>query len=84
MIKIKHRAFLALWCLWQRRPSKMTTTISINDITFYKSDEEGNILRNDKGEEMIFRLKEGLRFKPLEYLVEDFEDDMLEEVKEGI
>jgi len=62
----------------------MTTTISINDITFYKSDEEGNILTNDKGEEMIFRLKEGLRFKPLEYLVEDFEDDMLEEVKEGI
>ncbi len=62
----------------------MTTTISINDITFYKSDEEGNILRNDKGEEMIFRLKEGLRFKPLEYLVEDFEDDMLEEVKEDI
>ena len=62
----------------------MTTTISINDITFYKSDEEGNILTNDKGEEMIFRLKKGLRFKPLEYLVEDFEDDMLEEVKEGI
>ena len=62
----------------------MTTAISINDITFYKSDEEGNILRNDKGEEMIFRLKEGLRFKPLEYLVEDFEDDMLEEVKEDI
>ena len=62
----------------------MTTTISVNDITFYKSDEEGNILTNDKGEEMIFRLKKGLRFKPLEYLVEDFEDDMLEEVKEGI
>ena len=62
----------------------MTTTISINDITFYKSDEEGNILTNDKGEEMIFRLKKGLRFKPLEYLVEDFEDDMLEEVKEDI
>ena len=62
----------------------MTTTISINDITFYKSDEEGNILTNDKGEEIIFRLKEGLRFKPLEYLVEDFEDDMLEEVKEDI
>ena len=62
----------------------MTTTISVNDITFYKSDEEGNILTNDKGEEMIFRLKEGLRFKPLEYLVEDFEDDMLEEVKEDI
>ena len=62
----------------------MTTTISVNDITFYKSDEEGNILTNDKGEEMIFRLKKGLRFKPLEYLVEDFEDDMLEEVKEDI
>ena len=62
----------------------MTTTISVNDITFYKSDEEGNILTNDKGEEMIFRLKEGLRFKPLEYLVEDFEVDMLEEVKEDI
>ena len=47
-------------------------TYLINDITFYKSDEEGNILTNDKGEEIIFRLKEGLRFKPLEYLVEDF------------
>ena len=43
----------------------MTTTISVNDITFYKSDEEGNILTNDKGKEIIFRLKEGLRFKPL-------------------
>ena len=30
---------------------------------------------------MIFRLKEGLRFKPLEYLVEDFEDDMFRYLK---
>ncbi len=62
----------------------MITTILINDITFYKSDEEGNILKNDKGEEKIFRIKEGLRVKSLEYLTEDFEDDMLEEVKEDI
>ena len=61
----------------------MITTILINDITFYKS-EEGNILKNDKGEEKIFRIKEGLRVKSLEYLTEDFEDDMLEEVKEDI
>ena len=62
----------------------MITTILIDDITFYKSDEEGNILKNDKGEEKIFRIKEGLRVKSLEYLTEDFEDDMLEEVKEDI
>ena len=61
----------------------MITTISINDITFYKSDEEGNILKNDKGEEKIFRIKEGLRIKSLEYLIEDFDDNMLEEVQEA-
>ena len=59
------------------------TTILIYDINFYKVDDEGNTLKNDKGEEKIFRIKEGLRVKSLEYLTEDFEDDMLEEVKES-
>ena len=52
----------------------MSYTVLINDITFYKSDEEGNPLLDDiTGEIKIFRIKPGYRIKALEYLMEDFE-----------
>ncbi len=56
-------------------------TALIYDITFYKVDEEGNEVLDDKGNTKIFRLKEGVRFKPLEYLCEDLSPDALEELK---
>ena len=34
-----------------------------------------------KGNTKTYRIKEGVRFKPLEYLVDDFDLDILEEVK---
>ena len=51
------------------------------DIKFYLVDEDGNALLNKDKTEKQFRLKEGIRFKPLEYLTEDMETDILEEIK---
>ena len=58
----------------------MTNIILIDDITFYKTDEEGNELLDEiTGEVKIFRIKKGVRVKALEYLTEGIEEDMLEE-----
>jgi|TARA_R100000081_G_C4779325_1_gene150502 hypothetical protein len=57
-------------------------TVLINDITFYKSDEEGVPLLDEiTGEIKVFRIKKGYRIKALEYLMEDFDEDILEEDK---
>jgi hypothetical protein len=53
----------------------------IFDIKFYLIDEDGNALLNKDGSDKQFRLKEGIRFKPLEYLTDDMETDILEEIK---
>ena len=58
-------------------------TYLVDDITFYKSDGEGNIITDDKGNEKIFRIKSGVRVKAIEYLPENFEDDMMEEVNKN-
>ena len=58
-------------------------TYLVDDITFYKSDDEGNIITDEKGNEKIFRIKSGVRVKALEYLTENFEDDMMEEVNKN-
>ena len=34
-----------------------------------------------KGEEILYRFKEGVRFKPLEYFCEDITGEILEEIK---
>jgi hypothetical protein len=52
---------------------------SILDITFYLLDENGNEIENKDGTTKEFKLKDGIRFKPLEYLCEDLDTDMLEE-----
>ena len=59
----------------------MSNTALIYDITFYQVDEEGNDIIDQKGNTKTYRIKEGLRFKPLEYLCDDIDLDILEEVK---
>jgi len=54
-------------------------TYLINDITFYKVDDEGNEELNEDGTTKIYRIKDGIRVKALEYLTDEFEDDIMEE-----
>ena len=44
------------------------THFAVEDIKFYAMDEDNEIITNEKGEEEIYSLKEGVRFKPVEYL----------------
>ena len=56
---------------------------AVLDIKFYLiNSETGDILENIDGTEKEFQLKEGIRFKPLEYLCENLDVNMLEEIKE--
>ena len=57
-------------------------TYLIQDITFYKVDDEGNEILNKDGTTKIYRIKDGIRVKALEYLTEEFEDDIMEESEE--
>jgi hypothetical protein len=50
--------------------------ILVSDITFYMVDEDGN----DNGK--TYRLKPEIRCKELEYLTENFTEEMLEEVND--
>ena len=54
-------------------------TYLINDITFYKVDDEGNEELNEDGTTKVYRIKQGTRVKALEYLTDEFEDDIMEE-----
>ena len=56
--------------------------ISIYDITFYKYDEDGVEVLNEDGSTKVFKLKDNIRFKSLEYLCEDMEDTDVEEVSD--
>ena len=58
--------------------SKKNYHVGVSDITFYLIDEDGNIKEDKNGNEMVYRLKQGIRFKPLEYITEDLTVDMLE------
>jgi hypothetical protein len=55
--------------------------VSVLDIKFYLLDEDGNSLENKDGTDKEFELKDGIRFKPLEYLCEDLSPKMLKEIK---
>ena len=58
------------------------TNVLVADIKFYKVDDDGNeILTKDGKNIQLFELKRDVRFKPLEYLCEDIDLDILEEVK---
>jgi len=51
----------------------------IQDITFYKVDDEGNEVFNEDGTTKIYRIKRGIRVKALEYLTDEFDDEIMEE-----
>tara|TARA_Y100000310_G_scaffold295778_1_gene327444 strand:+ start:51 stop:245 length:195 start_codon:yes stop_codon:yes gene_type:complete len=55
--------------------------VNILDIKFYMYDDNGNEVLNKDGTVKEFRIKKEIRFKPLEYLCEDFDVDILEEIK---
>jgi len=57
-------------------------SILVADIKFYKVDDDGNEVLNKEGTHIqLYTLKRDVRFKPLEYLCEDMDDDILEEIK---
>jgi len=59
----------------------MTIGVSISKIEFYIYDvESGDEITNEDGSARTFKIKDGVRFKPLEYLTEDMDMDMLEEM----
>jgi len=61
----------------------MTCGVSISDITFYIYDvESGDEITNKEGSIKTFRLKDDVRLKLLEYLCDDMDIDMLEEIEE--
>ena len=61
----------------------MTIGVSISKIEFYIYDvESGDEITNEDGSARTFKIKDGVRFKPLEYLTEDMDMDMLEEITE--
>ena len=44
--------------------------------------KNNEIITNEKGEEILYRFKKGVRFKPLEYFCEDMTEEILEEIKD--
>ena len=54
-------------------------TYLINDITFYKVDDEGNEILDKDGTTKIYRIANGVSVKALEYLSDEFDDDIMEE-----
>mgnify|MGYP003125097077 CR=1 FL=1 len=63
----------------------MTIGITISNIEFYIYDvESGDEITNSDGSAKTFRLKDGVRFKPLENLCDDMDMDLLEEIKENV
>ena len=55
--------------------------VCLHDITFYKVDEEGYGVCNEDGSVKVFRIKSNARYKPLEHICEDLDEDILEEEK---
>ena len=54
--------------------------IGVSDISFYLTDDDGNIKTDKNGNEITYRLKDGIRYKPLEYITESIELNMLEKI----
>ena len=55
--------------------------ICVYDLIFYLVDDNGNEIENKNKTTKLFRLKDNIRFKPLEYITEDLDLDMIEEIK---
>ena len=54
------------------------TSFAILDIEFYGLDAEGEFIENEKGEIIVYKIKDGARYKPLEYICEDMETELME------
>ena len=54
---------------------------NVENITFYKYNENGEDVLNEDGTTKEFILKDGVRFKPLEYLCQDMKEEMLTEIE---
>ena len=54
---------------------------SVENITFYKYNENGEEVLNEDGTTKEFILKDDVRFKPLEYLCQDMKEEMLTEIE---
>ena len=63
------------------KPNKNNYQPLVSNIKFYLVDDDGNSLENEDGTDKEFELKDGIRFKPLEYLCEDLSPNMLKEIK---
>ena len=56
-------------------------SILVADIKFYVVDDDGNEKLNKEGTHtQLYQLKRDRRFKALEYLTEDMDMDLLEEI----
>jgi hypothetical protein len=60
---------------------KKPNHFAVENILFYAMDKDNEIITNKKGEQVMYQIKEGIRFKPLEYLCEDMNIEIMEEVK---
>ena len=58
--------------------------ICVYDIKFYLMDEDGNVKTDSKGNEIIYRLKDDVRLKSLEYITADMDVLMLEPEKKEV
>lgn len=61
--------------------NKKPNHFAVENITFYAMDEDNEIITNSKGEAIEYKLKDDVRFKPLEYLCEDMDAEIMEEIK---
>jgi hypothetical protein len=77
--KIKVHAIVDIAWIVFRKETMKHYSVGIADITFYLMDEDGNIKEDKQGNEITYRIKDGIRFKPIEYLTEDLDVDMLEQ-----
>ena len=57
---------------------KKVNNFAVLDIEFYGYDDEIEIIENEKGEIIVYKLKDGVRYKPLEYLCEDMGAEIME------
>ena len=57
----------------------MSDNIILERITFYKLDEDGDVLLDDKGNERIFTLK---NFVDCSWICEGTDEEHLEEIEE--
>ena len=60
------------------------THFAVEDIKFYAMDEDNEIIVDEKGEQITYRLKDDVRLKPLEYLCEGMDINLFEEVKKDL